>query len=59
MAICKRIFINEVDVMATKFVVYLIYLLIFLMRIMAAFLFHVEISARRAEIDIFYQPTVI
>ena len=59
MAICKRICINAVDVMAAEFVVYLIDLLIFLMRIMAAFLFHVEISARRTEINIFYQPTIV
>lgn len=59
MAICKMICINAVDVMATKFVVYLIDLLIFIMRIMAAFLFHVEISARRTEINIFYQPTIV
>ena len=59
MAIYKRICINAVGVMAIKFVVYLIDLLIFIMRIMAAFLFHVEISARRTEINIFYQPTII
>ena len=59
MAICKRICINAVGVMAIKFVVYLIDLLIFIMRIMAEFLFHIEISARRTEINIFYQPTII
>lgn len=45
--------------MVAKFIIYLIDLLIFIMGIMVTFLFHVEICTRRAEINIFYQPTVI